>query len=442
MTDCTQSFTFSSIQKKQLIADFQGGAVTTDGGAVWLREADRKLGLIDRLAGCLDDPRDLRRVSHTLDDLLRQRIFQIALGYEDTNDATTLRHDPALKISCHRDLQQDDLASQPTLSRLENGVSHEDVQRSVASLVDHYVENRAQPRDGWIIFDVDATDDPTHGQQEFAGFHAFYGHYCYLPLLIHDGHTGELIVPFLRPGRVAAKLGADGILLYLAQRVREKWPEVRILVRGDSGMCGELLYEQLEADGIDYVFGIARNPRLQKLAEPLMKPVRLLSLLSESKMTAFSWGEYRAGSWSRARKVVVKAERLLGKDNPRFLITTLDGNPGWIYRELYCLRADRSENRIKDLMNGCKADRLSCRRFASNFFRLILHSAAYILLHQLRRELEAADVGRMEITTLRLRVLKVGGRIRQTCRKIWVHLATSYPYQQLWEVLHRRLVLV
>ena len=441
MTHCNQTFAFSSMQKRQLVVDFQGGAITTDGGAIWLREVDRKLGLIDRLTDCLHDPRDSRRVRHTLSDLLRQRIFQIALGYEDANDAETLRKDPALKIGCHRDPHQEDLASQPTLSRLENSVDNDDLQRLLKGMVDHYVEHRETPHNGWIVFDVDATDDETHGQQEFAGFHAYYGHYCYLPLLIHDGHTGDLIVPLLRPGRVSAKLGADGILLYLAERVREKWPDVRVLVRGDSGYCGELLYEQLEAAGIDYVFGIARNARLQALAEPLMKPARLLSFLADRKMTAFAWGEYQAEGWDRARKVVVKAERLLGKDNPRFLVTTLEGDPGWIYRKLYCIRGESSENRIKDLMNGCRADRLSCHRFTGNFFRLILHSAAYILLHQLRRELEAGDVDRMEITTLRLKVLKVGGRIRRTCRKIWVHLASGYPYRQLWEVLHQRLVL-
>ena len=440
MIQCKPDFSFPSIGKRHVTVDLNGGNITSDSGAIWLRQLDRRLHLIDKLAGCIHDPRDPVRVRHTTAEMLRQRIFQIALGYEDANDADTLRIDPMLKAACERLPDDADLASQPSLSRLENRITPGDIQRLLESLVDLWLAHRPRPKNGRLILDVDATDDETHGQQEFTGFHAYYGHYCFLPLLIHDGETGDLIVPLLRPGRVGTKLGADGLLLYLAERIRKKWPDVQVLVRGDAGFCGEEFYAQLEAADVDYVLGLARNSRLQKLAEPLMKPVRLVAALSEHKACAFGWGEYAAASWSKTRDVVVKAERLIGKDNPRFLVTTLDGDAEKIYREIYCLRADRSENRIKDLMNGCKADRLSCHRFTANFFRLILHSAAYQLLHHLRQALNGTPLAKAEIQTIRLKALKIGGRIRQTCRRVWLHLATGCPYQDIWEHLYRTLV--
>ena len=441
MTECSKTFGFGAIGKRDIRAAFDGGKITSDAGVILLREADRALGLIDRLAAAIPDWRGAKGLTHPLADLLRQRVFQIAMGYEDANDADTLRFDPAFKIAlgCNPDSDRD-LASQPSLSRLENHIDETIIPVLLAALVDHWIENRPKPASGWITLDVDATDVETHGQQEFTAFHAFYDEYCYLPLLIHDGETGDLILPFLRPGTVAAKAGADGLLLYLAERVREKWPQVKVLVRGDSGFCSETFYSQMEANGIFYLLGLAQNPNLRKLAEPLMAPVRGLSFLFEQKVTAFAEGEYRAESWTKVRRVIVKAERLEGKDNPRFLVTNLAGDPATLYRDLYCQRAEASENRIKDLLSGCQATRLSCHRFVANFFRLILHSAAYALLHHLRRLLEGTVLARIEIQTLRLKLLKLGARVVQTARHIWLHLASAFPLQLIWEQVIRKLV--
>ena len=445
MTECSKTFGFGAIGKRDVRAVFDGGKITSDAGVLLVREADRRLGLSERLAACIPDWRDPDGITHTLPDLLRQRVFQIAMGYEDCDDAGTLRADPAFKAALGRAPDSgDDLASQPSLSRLENRVDNAAIQRLLEALVDHWIEHRERPASGWLILDVDATDAETHGQQEFAAFHAFYDEHCYLPLLIHDGESGDLIVPFLRPGRVAAKAGADGLLLYLARRVRAKWPQVKVLVRGDSGFCSESFYAQMETNGVFYLLGLAQNANLRRLAEPLMTPVRGLALLCDTKMTAFAEGEYQAESWAKARRVIVKAERLEGKDNPRFLVTNLDsreGAPEALYRGLYCQRAEASENRIKDLMNGCQAGRLSCHRFAANFFRLILHAAAYILLHDLRQHLAGTGLAKAEIQTIRLKLLKLGARVVQTARHIWLHMASAFPLQDLWEHLHRKLVL-
>ena len=445
MTECSKPFGFGAIGKRDIRAAFDGGKITSDAGVLLLREADRQLGLIERLAAGLPDWRDQDCITHPLADLLRQRTFQIALGYEDCDDADTLRTDPAFKAALGRAPDSGtDLASQPSLSRLENRIDGAAIQALLKALVDHWIAHREKPADGWIILDVDATDIETHGQQEFAAFHAYYDEHCYLPLLIHDGETGDLIVPFLRPGRVAAKAGADGILLYLAQRVRERWPGVKVLVRGDSGFCSESFYAQMEAHGVYYLLGLAQNANLRKLAEPLMTAVRGLALLCDAKMTAFAEGEYQAESWTRPRRVIVKAERLEGKDNPRFLVTNLDpreGAPEALYRDLYCQRAEASENRIKDLMNGCQANRLSCHRFVANFFRLILHAAAYLLLHHLRKALAGTVLATAQIATIRLKLLKLGARVVQTARHIWLHLASAFPLQAVWEHLHRKLVL-
>jgi hypothetical protein len=443
MTQCTKNLRFGAIGKRDIRAAFDGGKITSDAGVLLLQEADRRLNLTARLAACIPDWREPDGIRHSLADLLRQRVFQIALGYEDANDADTLRHDPAFKVALGRAPESGAaLASQPTLSRLENRIDPTAIQRLLQALVDHWLARRQRPSSGWIILDVDATDVETHGQQEFAAFHAYYDEYCYLPLLIHDGETGDLIVPFLRPGRAAAQTGADGLLRYLVQRVRERWPGVRVLVRGDAGFCGERFYAQLEGDDIFYLLGLARNPVLQRLAEPLQQPLRLLSFLAERKLTAFAEGDYQAESWSRSRRVIVKAERLLDKDNPRFLVTNRDGDeqPETLYR-LYCQRGEASENRIKDLLTGCRADRLSCHRFLANFFRLVLHAAAYLLLHHLRQILTEAGSARLEIATLRLHLLKLGARVCETARHIWFHLASGFPFQAAWERLHHDLVL-
>ncbi len=441
MTQCSGKLELGAIGKRTISVDFNGGAIASDGGILLLREVERRVGLIHRLSGCLEDRRDPNRIRHTVEDLLRQRVFQICCGYEDANDADRLRSDPALKTACDRELDpDDDLGSQPTLTRLENAADNDTIQRLLQSLVDHWLEHRQRPADGRIILDVDSTDDETHGQQEFAEFHGYYRHYCYQPVLIHDGETGDLILPFLRPGRVSARLGADGLLIYLADRVREKWPGVQVIVRGDSGYCGEDFYLELETHGIDYVLGIAKNANLNKLTETAMKAARLFSAMTERKTTIYAEGRYQAGSWTTSRRVIAKAERLKDKDNQRFVVTTLDEPPAWIYREFYVKRGEASENRIKDLKLDCSGDRLSCHRFITNFFRLILHTAAYTLMHELRKACKNTRFGRARIETLRLRLVKIGVRIRQTTRRIWFHLSESTPEKELWTEIMRKLV--
>jgi hypothetical protein len=402
-TVCHEQLSFGSLFSKEVVADFTGGSLTSDAGGLVLREIDQRYRLTEKATSCLRDDRDPRRVTHDLKTILRQRLFSIALGYEDNNDAATLAQDPALKLMAGKLPEAGDLASQPTLSRFENRVSAKDLRRLSDWLLDLYLKTHPGPRKV-IVLDMDATDDPTHGKQQLSFFHGYYEEHMYHPLLVFDGRTGFPLAAVLRPGNTHASHGALAVLKRLIKKLKKAYPGALILFRADAGFAVPALYRYLERQEIRYVIG-----EKQRL------------------FTAFS---YQAESWTRPRRIIAKVEYTHLGVNQRFVVTNLNRNPQFVYDDIYVLRGD-VENRIKELKLDLKADRLSCHRFLANQFRLLLHTAAYCLFWLLRRHLHGTALETAQVNTLRLKLLKIGARIRETSRRIWLHLASGYPYRDL-----------
>lgn len=418
-----------------LEAAFDGGRVTSDGGLCWLAEVDRELGICEAIA---EHVPDWRRSSarHSLETLVRQRIYQVACGYEDQDDSDTLRTDPLLKLALGRLPETGpDLASQPTISRLENAPGGRDCLRMARALGELYIRRRGQ--DGAperILLDFDATDDPAHGDQEGAYYHGYYGERIYHPLLVFDGETDQLVTALLRPGNTHASRGALAVLKRIVGRLREVWEGVRIEIRADAGFAVPEVYEYCEKEGIDYTIGLISNPRLEALAEDLLERAKRESeAKAGEKVRLISDASYRAGSWDHWRRVVYKAEVLERGTNTRFVVTNRPDEPGRLYD--WYVRRGEAEGWIKDFKLALKADRLSCHRFWANQFRLLLHAAAYWLLDELRRKLVEAGIRRMQLDTLRLYLIKIGGRVRELLTKVRLYLASGHPGQRLWNTL-------
>jgi hypothetical protein len=430
MTDCHTQFEFSSLKSTRVVADFSGGEITSDGGGLLLREIDKVYRLIDTLAEGLVDRRCPSKVRHPLAELLKQRIFQIALGYEDQNDADHLKTDPLLKTLVGRHPETDpDLASQPTLSRFENGVGKKALKKLADQLVRLYLKTHPGPR-RQIIIDVDATDDPTHGQQEFSFYHGYYDQHMFHPLLVFDGTTGFPLAVVLRPGNKHASFGAVSILKRIVNRLRPAYPEALILIRADAGFAVPALYDYCERRGLGYVIGLITNDRLKRRCADLAAEVEADFKVSGQKQRTFTSFGYRAKSWPTPRRVVAKVERLEKGLNQRFVVTNLAAEARLVYDYVYVLRGE-VENRIKELKGGVFADRLSCHRFGANQFRLLMHTAAYVLFWLLRRHLQGTELETAQVTTLRLKLLKIGGLVKQSTRRVWFRLAGGYPYQGL-----------
>ena len=435
----TSSVHFDTPLGVPLEAAFDAGRLTSDGGLPWLAEADAALGLCAALAAGIPEWRR-GPVRHSVTTLVRQRLFQIACGYADQNDAATLRTDPLLKLMCgRRPLTGAALASQPTFSRLENAVDRHSVEQLAATLVELYVRERGRagpPRR--IVLDFDGTDDPAHGQQEGVSYHGYYRQHMYHPLLAFDGDTGHLITAVLRPGRSHGSRFAVLVLRRLVRRLRQAWPRVAITLRADSGFAIPRLYAWCEAHGVSYTIGLIPNPTLEHLAAPLLAQAQATSAkLGGAKVRRAAEVRYQAGSWPRPRRVVYKAEVLAKGPNTRFVVTTRRAAPRTLY-DWYVARG-APENWVKELKNALQADRLSDHRFWANAFRLLLHAAAYWLLDTLRRWLAGTEAARYQFDTLRLQLLKVGGRVRELADRVRVHLASSHPGEPLWAHLAARL---
>ena len=374
--------------------------------------------------------------------MVRQRVFQIACGYEDQDDADTLRSDPLLKLACGRlPKSEADLASQPTLSRLENAVDRHAVERLAEALADLYVRERGRAGvPARILLDLDGTADPAHGEQEGVAYHGYYRQHMYHPLLVFDGDTGHLITAVLRPGNVHGSRFVVLVLRRLLRKLRAAWPDVAVELRADSGFAVPRLYAWCEAQGVQYTMGLIPNPTLEACAAPLLAEARARSVAQDGAKVRLA-GEtgYQAGSWSQQRRVVFKAEVLAKGPNTRFVVTTRAEAP----LELYDWYVDRGEPEtwIKDLKNALRADRLSDHRFWANACRLLLHAAAYWLLDTLRRWLLAADAARLQLDTLCLRVIKIGGWVREvtgfSLPDVCLHLSSHHPGQALWLLLAR-----
>lgn len=430
----TPVYAFATETALALEATFDGGRLTSDGGLPWLAEAEDEVGICAALAVCVPEWRR-GPVQHSLSALVRQRVFQIACGYEDQDDADTLRHDPLLKLVCGRLPESDhDLASQPTMSRLENAVDRRACRRLGHALLAVYLCQRGRGgRPLHIVRDIDSTDDPTHGDQEGALYHGYYGQHMYHPLLVFDGETGQLITVLLRPGTAHASRGVISVLRVIVGAMRARWPTVTIEIRADGGCAVPALYTFCERERIDYTIGLITNTRLEAIAAPLLAQAQARQAATGDKTRLCAETRYQAGSWTRERRVVYKAEALDKGPNTRFVVTSRGDDPLTLYN--WYVDRGEAENWIKDLKRACIADRLSDHRFWANQFRLLLHAAAYWLLDTLRRRLCARGHPPIQLDTLRLRLLKIGARVRELVSCIRLHLASSHPSQPLWTLL-------
>jgi hypothetical protein len=433
----TTVYHFATSVARDLEARFDGGHLTSDGGLPWLAEAEAELQVCSLFAHCLTDWRkDPSRSRHSLEMLVRQRVFQMACGYQDQDDADTLRSDPLFKLVCGQlPASGHDLASQPTLSRLENCVDRRTCQRLAETLAALYL--RARDKDGpprRILLDCDSTADPTHGDQEGSAYHGYYRQHMYHPLLVFDGDTQHLIAAILRPGTVHASRFVVLILRRLIRLLRARWPGVPIELRADSGFAIPRLYRFCDRENIVYTIGLATNSRLTALAKDLLaEAMAQQKETGAPKVRLAGEAPYAAASWDKARRIVYKAEALPKGPNTRFVITTRTDPPLALY-DFYVQRGT-PEQWIDQLKATCFADRLSCCDFWPNQFRLLLSAATYWLLHTLRSWLERAKIVPMRLETLRLAVLKIGARVFEFPTLVRLRLASSHPGQALWPLL-------
>lgn len=444
MTECNQTaFPFEAHFSRQVVARFDGAAMTTDGGALLLRAVDRKIGLLKRVAACFTDAREPERVEHALPELLAQRIYALALGYEDLNDHEELRRDPLLALLAGKRELEEPLAGKSTLNRLElapAGDPHSERYHKItysaealdALLVEVFLQAQAKPRQE-IVLDLDVTDTPLHGEQEARFFHGYYGHYCYLPLYIFC--EDHLLCARLRPSNQDASAGSIAEVERIVRQIRLRWPQVRIILRADSAFCREELMAWGAKHRVDYVFGLARNSRLRhKIARPL-RAAKQKHRVTGKAARVFTEFRYRTRkSWSCARRVVAKAEYLEKGENPRFVVTSLD-TQAWpaqeLYERLYCARGDM-ENRIKEQLS-LFSDRLSTETLRANQLRLYFSALAYVLLHALRRlALTGTEWASAQVETIRLRLLKIAAEVRLTARRIGIRYSCAYPWKILF----------
>jgi hypothetical protein len=441
----TQSVVFPELFDRPVVARFDEPATSVDGGGLLLAGLDRKLGLTARLAAAVRDARQAGKVVHGLLDLVRQRVFGLALGYADGNDARALRDDPVHKLLLERDpLAGQGLADPSTVCRFENAVGRADLVRMGSELMDVVIERNRKRlgarRVRRVTIDLDPTDDATHGHQQLALFNGHYDAWCYLPLLafvtFDEEREQQLVAAILRGGRAAAGLGALPLLKRLLPRLRQAFPLARLRIRLDGGFAGPELLDFLERERLEYIVVLGGNSVLKRRVEPVMKRVRRASRQSGKTETAFAETRYTARSWrGRKRRVVLKAEvtRLddrSPRDNPRFVVTNLRHTPENVY-QIYRDRGD-VENRIKELKNDLALDRTSCHRFLANQLRVLLTAAAYVLFQQLRLHLAHRDDERPTVATLRTRLLKIAARVERSVRRVLVHFAASHPWATPW----------
>ena len=434
MTNCTQiAFEFPALKRRQVQANFAGGAITSDGGVLLLRQVDKRLGLSAAVAAALHDPRRQASCVHDGLSLLKQRLYGLALGYEDLNDHQQLRADLALQTAVEREAV---LASSATLCRWENRADRDAAWQLHEVLVDQFIASfKRAPKE--LILDFDATDDAVHGKQEGRFFHGYYDHYCFLPLYVFC--RDQLLVSYLRPSNIDGARHAWAILALLVRRLRQVWPRVRILFRGDSGFCRWRMLAWCERHGVGYIVGIAQNARLNARLQPHLAAAEQQFAETGRKVRGFTEFRYAADSWDHPRRVIAKIEHMDKGANPRYVVTNLDGEAQALYEELYCARGEM-ENRIKEQQLDLFADRTSCQRWWPNQFRLLLSSLAYTLLEAIRRlALKGTELAQAYVGTIRLKLLKIGAVIIQNSRRIRFLLSSHYPYQPLFFLVAAKL---
>ncbi len=438
-TDCNKPIVrFTPLSRRDLLARFDAGAISSDGGAILLREVDRRINLLDRVDQLIPDPRHPQHIEHDQRTLLAQRVLAIACGWEDLNDHTALRSDLVLQLATDRkaargqgDVDPDrPLASASTLCRLENRVDRQACVQINKLLVELFIESHKTPPTE-VILDFDATDDPMHGKQEGRFFHGYYDQYCFLPLYVFAGE--QLLCAYLRPSNIDGARHAWAILALIARRLREAWPHVKIIFRGDSGFCRWKMLRWCDRHGVDYIVGLAKNPTLKKRSATWMAQAENAFKETGQKQRLFGEFMYAAGTWDKQRRVIARIEHTDKGENPRFIVTTLSGEAQPLYEQTYCARGE-VENRIKEQQLGLFADRTSCHDFVANQFRVLLSSMAYVLIETLRRTcLGGTELAKAQATTIRLKLLKIGAIVQRSVRRIVIHLSESFPMRDVFQ---------
>jgi len=434
VTNCTATkIEFPAFKRRKIEAQFIGGDITSDGGVLLLRSVDRRLKLTEQVAALITDPRDPDKVQHQVVDLLRQRVYGLACGYEDLNDHDTLRNDIALQTAVEKDQA---LGSRSTLCRFEQQADRALMWRLHEHLVDQFIASFAAPPE-FLILDFDATDDPVHGQQEGRFFHGYYRHYCFLPLYVFCGD--QCLVSYLRPSNIDGAKHSWAILALLVKRLRQVWPTVSITLRGDSGFCRHKMLGWCERNGINYIVGLAKNPCLNQLGQPWLDQAKSQFEAQQQKQRLFTDFHYQAGTWRCQRRVILKAEHMSQGSNPRYVVTNLPGDPQRLYETVYCARGEM-ENRIKEQQLDLFADRTSCNLWWPNQFRLLLSTLAYTLMNAIRRiALQTTELAQATCATIRLRLFKIGAVVIRNTRRIRLLLSSSYPYQALFQSVCQKL---
>jgi hypothetical protein len=414
------------VGRRVVEANFEGGDLSSDGGLLLLRRADERIGLSRAAAAVLSDRREPTRITHTLRDLLAQRIYGLCCGYEDLNDHDALRDDLLMQTAVGR---VNALASSPTLSRLETCATRAQAAALHGVLAEQFIaSHKTAPTE--LVLDIDASDVPLHGDQEGAEFHAYYDHHCYLPLYVFCGQA--MLACVLRRSRIDGAKNAAAVIKLLVQRLRQAWPETRIIVRGDSGFCRQRLLRWCERSGVSYIIGLARNARLEaqvRYAELMLADEYERSGTKQRLIDEFT---YAADSWNTPRRVITRLEHGSQGNNPRFVVTNLEGNAVQLYERLYCARGE-AENRIKEAQLDLFGTRASCHRFAANQLRLLLAALAYTLMQRLRElALKGSDLERATAATIRSRLLKIGAAIVRNTRRVRVLLASHHPLRALF----------
>lgn len=451
MTECIQDrFEFASVGgTREIVAEFSGGTISSDGGGLLLQETGLKMNLLARFSQCFVDRRNPLLIEHSVEQMIRQRVYALALGYEDLNDHEQLRQDPLLGLMAGKAQPGTEaLAGKSTLNRMELGTGMPTRYKKITFwrdsvdelLVNVFLEAHAAAPPQ-IVVDIDTTDMALHGNQEGKFYHGYYKHYCYLPLYIFCGD--HVLCSRLRPSSIGAPVGSRKEVERIVKQIRQSWPEVEIILRGDSGFCSDELMTWCEQNRVEYVLGMARNQRVEGLiAGPLAEAKQQFEATQQpARIFVEFQHETLAGSWNKKRRVVAKAEHIDGKSNPRFIVTSLDPER-WdkqlLYEELYCARGDM-ENRIKEQF-ALFADRVSASTMRANQQRIYLSVIAYTLMNGLRRlGLSATTMATAQVSTIRLKLLKIGALIKVTVRKVWVRMASSYPYQALFSQVLRQL---
>jgi hypothetical protein len=441
MTVCDLDFPYDFYSHRPLVVRFSDLELSSDAGILLARQAEQQQQVCQGIAECIEEWRDPHRITHSLHQLVSQRVYQLVGGYEDANDSNQLRHDPIYKLACERlpVAQQEHLASQPTMTRLENHVSKSEVSRMRSRMVDNFVKQYAQAPDE-IVLDIDGWDDPTHGQQQLSCFHGYYGQHMYFPVLINEATSGYPLVLQLRAGNSHPGKGVAGLLRWLFWRLKRAFPGARLVLRADAGFALPEILQVCERSGVGYVIGFAANPVTKRKIADLLEQARLQFCKTGEKARLFDDVYYAARTWEAPRRLVMKAEWLPKGPNPRFVLTNLDIPAQTLYDDFYVQRGAESEHRIKEFKLGIQADRLSCHNFIANQFRLLLAQAAYILLLAIRQAAAGTSFATAQVPRLQAMLIKCAARVRVSARRVLVELAAYCPFAHELRQITQRLV--